>query len=658
MVYGEGFGDHATVEVASQEKNGGSPAPWVKLASVESSRRCVKALLPADWKPGVFACRVRLGDVASGEKAVNAPVPWWVQGDMGASGTPGGWLRVLGKCLTSDVPTVIILKSRDGAETRLQPRKSDPWSLAADLPDSLANGDYEVIVSHGGSASAGHLLIAPSRSWKSEVFDVQALGGKIQTALDRVKANGGGVIYFSRGRYTLPGPLELPPGTVLQGEGMELVSLIAPIGKRSSPWIQGSAFEVRDLSIYVEGEHGDIITDSPDSEGVKIERVRIRANSHFMTIEGEKAFRGHVLPKSQFVNGAAISFRGRGFQVTDCDIYAANRAMWFRGTRHGFVARNKFSYGGRAHGWDHLDGLIFEENEIAGNSLNSIGNDITTFWGKACENIYYARNRVHDVYGGDREMITLDAGGGAYCGRVARVEGLKMILQEDPHPHPDHAWSRPEDWRRAVVLVLDGKGAGQWRRVVKHHGRVWELNAPWEVDLDETSMIQITYFRGRHLFVENEFSDGGPVQMYGCAIENILAGNRGSRMDGFLVQGLNPHGYGFQPSWFCQFLGNEVAEGNGFGGRGGGIWVSGGGSSEAVSGPMARGIVLRGNTLRNNASISVGGASEDVILENCAVSHVDSGIRISETTRGVFLRGNTFDAVTHPVVRIPVPQRK
>ncbi len=65
-------------------------------------------------------------------------------------------------------------------------------------------------------------------------------------------------------------------------------------------------------------------------------------------------------------------------------------------------------------------------------------------------------------------------------------------------------------------------------------------------------------------------------------------------------------------------------------------------SSETVRAPLRR------NILHNNAAISTGGATEDVIVKNSAVRLADAGIRISDTERGVFLRDNTFDAVIQP----------
>ena len=46
------------------------PAQWTTLKPLQAARQCVKVILPAAWKPGVFALRVREGKALSGVAAV------------------------------------------------------------------------------------------------------------------------------------------------------------------------------------------------------------------------------------------------------------------------------------------------------------------------------------------------------------------------------------------------------------------------------------------------------------------------------------------------------------------------------------------------------------------------------------------------------------
>jgi len=198
------------------------------------------------------------------------------------------------------------------------------------------------------------------------------------------------------------------------------------------------------------------------------------------------------------------------------------------------------------------------------------------------------------------------------------------------------------------VLILHGLGAGQCRRVVRNEGREWQIDRPWDLTPDDTSLISITPFRGRYLFVGNEFTDGGAVQLYAMSIDCVVAENTGTRMDGFYAWGRNPHGWGWQPSWFCQFLDNRITEGNGYGYRAASLSTFTSDNDEQYGGPLARCGIHRRNVLENNARIRVRGTTEDAVVEHCIVRNNDQGIEVQSTTEGVLLRDNTFEKVATP----------
>ena len=198
-------------------------------------------------------------------------------------------------------------------------------------------------------------------------------------------------------------------------------------------------------------------------------------------------------------------------------------------------------------------------------------------------------------------------------------------------------------------MILDGTGAGQYRLATKNDGRAWEVDRPWEILPDDTSILSIAPFRGRNLFIGNTFEDGGSLQLYGMALDTIVAGNKGARMDGFFAWGLNPHGWGWQPAWFCQFLENEILEGNGYGHRAAFIGAFTSNNNEEYAGPLARCAVFRRNVCHNNARLRLGGTVEDALIEHCTVRHADTGIEVRPGPRSVLLRGNTFEDVGKPL---------
>jgi len=225
------------------------------------------------------------------------------------------------------------------------------------------------------------------------------------------------------------------------------------------------------------------------------------------------------------------------------------------------------------------------------------------------------------------------------------------------------------DWTGAGVFVLDGKGMGQVRRIARYEGRrVW-LDEPWAIVPDQQSIVSVTMLQRHYQFIGNEFEDAGiAIQLYGMAIGHVMAGNRSTRTGGF-------HGFGkryttgIQPSWFNQWLGNEIVEGNVY--QGGhnqhklaadahlGVFALP--PSAEWTHPLTLCTVVRGNRLHSNAHIAIGGSdphrpslrhplTQEVVCEHNRVEHADVGIWLRRAAEGVLLRENTFEEVRDPIL--------
>ena len=648
---GDGLGADAVMEI-SRADGGGSPGArkWTTVKPLKAGPQSLMAAVPADWPPGVYACRVRSGGGTSNELIANAPDPWWWNGDGGEFATPGGWLRVFGKCLNAGEPSTGRLRAGDGKRIDLKSEKSDGYALRFALPVDLATGDYKLLVHNGLAgdsawAEAGTVLIRQPEPWKSDVFNVKDFGpdpGKaLLEALKKAEANGGGVVFLPGGRYPLKDRIVIPPHTILRGESAELVSLFWPDYDTPPEFlITGVDFGVESLTLYCQN-HRNVVGDGHGSQRMFLHHVRIRANSYFMIEAVGKDFHERHGPPSHLDAGAAILVKGRNFEITDCDIYATNYALRILKGKTGIVARNRLLYGGRGYSLENTERLIFEDNLVQGCGLLAMGCDITTFWSNYCKHIYYFNNRIQQIYGADREMMTTDAGGThAYLGKITTASGAKLTLAADPQ-YKDYAPKAQihTDWTGAAVQIIDGKGMGQYRFVASNAGREWRVDRPWIVPPDTTSRIAIAPFRGRNLFIGNSYEDGGAFQLYGAGHDTIIANNRGTRMDGFVVLGLGQR----MPTWGCQVLDNEILEGNSYGGRRANL------RTVSIEGSSVRANVFRRNNLRNNSALVVGAGTEDTLIENNKVSRADIAIIIKPGAKGTLLRGNTFDHVAQPV---------
>jgi len=647
IVMGEGFTSNSVVELGEPA----SAAAWTALNPVQASGQSLKVVVPGTCPLSVWACRVREKDRVSPVEALNEPVVWWWNGNGGDSATPGGWVRVFGKSLHFGGTSAGVMLDAAGRSWTLKPRTSTCYELTFDLPPTLPPGDYALRVHNGlGGAdawgAAGTVAVRLEPDWKRERFNVRDFGPKpaeaLLAALRAAETNGGGVVYLPRGRYPVKDTLKIPTNTVLRGESMALTSLYWPdFEKPPAELITGSDFGVEALSLYCQ-QHRNIIADTAASKRIFLRHVRIRANCYFMIEDIGKEFRGRKGPASHRECGAAVLLRGTNFEITDCDLYASNYGVRILKAKTGLIARNQIRYGGRGYSIENTERLIFEDNLVAGNNLLAIGNDITTFWNNSCHHIYFANNRIQQMFGADREMMTLDAASGAYFGAVAAADGMTLTLAADP-VFRDYAPKPHTNWIGAAMQIMEGRGAGQYRFVTAHAGRDWQVDRPWAILPDTTSLISIAPFRGRNLFIGNTFEDGGAFQLYAAAHDSIVAENKGSRMDGFLVWGLNPHGWGYQPSWYCQFLDNEILEGNGYGHRSARFGTVSSDETKAYTGALVRGTIFRRNVLHNNASIVIDGITEDTLVENNTFRKSDNGIVVKASARGTLLRGNLFE---------------
>jgi uncharacterized protein YdeI (BOF family) len=99
-------------------------------------------------------------------------------------------------------------------------------------------------------------------------------------------------------------------------------------------------------------------------------------------------------------------------------------------------------------------------------------------------------------------------------------------------------------------------------------------------------------------------------------------------------------------------LGNKLAGGSGYGARVNGpasIAVATTGNNDRYSGPLARAMVIRGNTLFDQAVISLDGNVTDAIVEGNSISRSPQGIRINTGVTNAVIRNNSFKDVASPI---------
>ena len=672
-----------------------SDLPWTPVQVTASSSTTLQVVVPADWKPGVFACRACRGDASTVPVLINCPQVWWMQGDRAEQYHPGGWLRLFGRSLSMDKKTVVVLRSLKDSVT-LTARDASAYALTVDLPNELAQGCYEVWVHNGfggdkGWALAGEVMVSAEAVAAPLIFNVQDFGAEpdkakdctpaIVAALEHLAGVGGGVLYFPRGRYRVDGglrsgmwiahSLRIPPGVTLRGESMESVSLYWPERENPLPTLieAEERFGVEEMTLYTQGRHRNVISGGGHS---RIHRVRIRANGYLGLITKGQPFRGHKVDESHWEMGTAIELCGSDVQVTDCDIYHSAAALTLKHVRGGLISGNRLRYGYnylQAYGGESI---IFENNYMSGASLTATGGVISLFFGAmSARHYYFANNILEDMFGADREAMTLDGHGTAYLGKIAQSNENKVELAGDIHLGGTQQFALPHA-HGATLFVLAGRGTGQLRTITAVAGRQLTLESPLQVSLDHSSVVTVGKRNGRHLFIGNRFSDTGyPVQLYPPNDECVIAENEIRRCAGINV--ISCLGYGrdtrqlqAEASWRNEVRDNHVIEGNGWGGPTGfrfqdqtcgatavNIWAqqfsyytdelghdrtrplqpeelahASGGEWSPDDLAMCCWHVVRNHIGEDNHSICVGGVVAQMTVEHCRLSRTPVGIRV------------------------------
>jgi hypothetical protein len=220
--------------------------------------------------------------------------------------------------------------------------------------------------------------------------------------------------------------------------------------------------------------------------------------------------------------------------------------------------------------------------------------------------------------------------------RISPLSGPNVDFNNIPKSPAQHA-NNFNLYKGAFVYVLEGKGCGQYRKIIDGKGNTLVFDKQWDVELDETSVVSVHRSHDHTIFVNNEFSDGGiALQIYGGGVENIIANNTATRAGGFVVTGLDAC-----PSMYCQFIDNTIVTGAGLGGppfnlRGGRISVEPYIPNGYLNGYQSIGIVMRGNRFENMSSATVAGPVQNVLVENNFFANTKTAIIVKSECMGSF----------------------
>jgi hypothetical protein len=620
------------------------PERSVTVTPLPSDAQSLRFSLPAHWPKGIYECKIH-GPGGVVDWTLNATQPWWMQGDRGQAATPGGWLRIFGRCLASGKPRIELRAG--GSSLELPVSKSSPWMLGAALPPSLRTGSYQVWVQNGlgdpsGWICAGSLEVVKAvDSWAEYTVRFADYGATpddsaddsepLRMALRDLATHGGGTLKLAPGRYQLSGGFSLPPNVRLQGSGENATYLYwkdeanPPAALLQSP----GPLCIEDLSLYAFNyRKGIVVAPASGAQARHITIQRVRARFTPFSITGLSS--QEIGERTRAMESAvACEIHADDANVSDCD-FAVPSGLAISLQGDDLVCSGNTVHG-EVTGWCSIGGghrAMVEGNDFSSCTL-SVNSE---------SEIWCAGNRVSHNYREFREAITTDGcGGGPGDLKVLEVHGATMKVAATA--------SRTDGPKvGAAIRILDGTGAGQWREVKAFDGTNVTMDRPWDVPPDGTSAICMGNAMRHQIIVDNSTSDAGVgVQLYAGALDCVVAGNRSTRSGGFRVLGRQA-GPGTAPAWYVEILDNTIDESYGVAGPelGGGtssIDIAGEWGSPTYHGPTMRGIVIRGNRLCPGAVISLRSNIRDVLVEDNFLPKGGSSItRVTpEEQRGVVI---------------------
>jgi hypothetical protein len=701
LVTGGNLEGETGVELAQlADEDPGSPlgatpslSGWTALQPASRSTRSLAVTVPSTWTAGVFALRLSNGTTSSAPRLINAPDPWFVQGDLGDAAQPGGYFYVAGTCLErtgGNDPQAALVK--DGAVAATLPlldrvTTSTGYALRFTVPATVSEGTYALWLHNGRGgpnawvkfstfieATVETVTVRKAAVWPSTVVDVSQQAGttddeRFANAIAAVPASGGR-IYVPAGTYTLSTRLLLPDHTVLYGAGRDRTlirwSVVPPadsyysaynalvMGKNLAYGTPNAAtFALEDLGLTASADfRGNVVARIFNSELGWFRRVSIQAPTSLGAGSG---------------TSSALYLRRVANTLVDDVVLEGDTCLFARdGISHLRVLRSTLN-------WSNANAFVSSGSHsllFVGNTLNQRGNSVTNGWAAQPNpnpgmwyTAFYGKPFTRDTLWANNVSTrddaetppgyvgyTSDGGQGIYLGKIASAGGTTVNLAGKTTAVDDSGKATTYAWTGAIAEILDGPGAGQWRYLTQaiQGSSTVQVDRPWDVVPDSTSTVTLVNLQGRLLMIDNDFAQEPLNQDYFLTLDCVKAGNRFgvTGTTSTVVSWMGKHYQGTHPAWHLQVLGNDVS-------RGTNATFS---SMVASATSGYTGVVGSAHVYRRNTNTSSGttnlylrsqqGPFSDAVIEQNQVNAVRLQNQATEPINlsGVLIRGNTLPA--------------
>lgn len=387
--------------------------------------------------------------------------------------------------------------------------------------------------------------------WPTTMFDVTGYGADktgsrdttadIQNAINAANSNGGGIVYFPDGTYIINGTLEVFPKTQLKGQSRTGVMLKdSGNSSRRDVMIYGDTeFGIENLSIesnnclkavaapkYMANQQLDIMwwfpikTRNPQNplphpwppSEERQAQYSYQGVSKDFTVNNVSIKNNLLMsqrPQGMNSSITCIANAGDNTQITNCDLVTDGNITDLFGCDYLRVYNNNFAYNKaidcetNAQGCNHV---VWEKNTLDGKSYDSNKVDASGFFFQygcyKADNMYIADNYVHDVVGGNRgEGICFDGApspaavqylgyAGSAGANTVTADFARGYENKYPIVPMQSTWN-PNYFTMNSVVIIDGKGKGQYRFITSNNADTITVDKLWDVVPDTTSVFLV-----------------------------------------------------------------------------------------------------------------------------------------------------------------------
>jgi|GEM_PF-2712555 len=561
---------------------------------VKRSANAISGVIPGQLKYGVYALWARNGTTLSNPILINNTEVYYVYPDK-LNTARNREVRVIGKNLSlhnGNKKAYVYLKDSKGKIHNVHLSDVSQYNLKFDVPKKLPAGDYEVWVNngHGGAYSWGDVqtltIVNDPLNPTFNILDYGATPNDDTVDSDAIENTviaavyaGGGEIIVPEGRFLIDRTIDLqqdvmikgikkkgtykstiefvtgdPLGASADGIGPEMINL-------------GSRSGVKDLKIIgsVSVDRGIVL--QPGAEDVLIQGNHIDnyfptkgIKGYFSGVFGDspQGYKRIVIDDNTFEGKNAINLNN----LTLSKI-SGNTILCRSNTPMTFIAASKNIIEG-----NHIDGRNVEGIGKAnrGIAFNTGGFEQFGLGYGSTEMNFVAENLIE--YVGDQVQPTNDGEyilfdcicdlahpSSMYYGPVASADATSIQVS-------GVNW-QPDQMRNMHVVVVEGKGLGQYGKVIGNSADTLYLDKGWIVHPDATSKITMTRFSVKNIVYHNteQNSKRHSFMLWGTSIGNILDGNRSAEGGSRIVSIDFGRGKDFAPSYYNEiknFTGNHV----------------------------------------------------------------------------------------------------